>query len=107
MKVDTAGELIRQARQNAGLTQRALARKARTAQSVIARTELGENSPAWDTLIRILRSAGFTLDVSLEKVPVVDAKLLDDVPRILAMSPQQRLEEVALINRFIHAARPA
>lgn len=97
-------ELLRAARAGAGLSQRELARKARTAQSVVARIELGENSPSWETLMRLLRAAGFKLRATIERIPPVDRSLLDDVPRILRMTPEQRLEEVAEVSRFIAAA---
>ena len=88
----------------AGLSQRALAKKARTAQSVVARVEMGETSPSWDTLVRLLRAAGHTLRASLER-NTVDKALLDDVPRILRLTPEERLEEVAAVSRFISEAR--
>ena len=97
--------LVKMARVRAGLSQRELARKAQTAQSVVARVELGENSPSWDTLMRLLGAAGFKLRTTLEHAPVVDRSVLDDVPRILRMTPEQRLEEVAELSRFIAAAR--
>lgn len=87
------------------MSQRELAKKARTAQSVVARIELGETSPSWDTLLRLIRSTGHILRAHVEPIPVVDRSILDDVPRILAMTPQQRLEEVAQVSRFISAAR--
>jgi hypothetical protein len=31
--------------------------------------------------------------------------MLDDVPRILALTPEQRLREVAEVSRFLSAAR--
>lgn len=101
----SAVALLKEARTGAGLSQRELARKARTAQSVVARIELGENSPSWETLMRLLRAAGFKLSATLERVPIVDGSLLEDVPRILRMTPEQRLEEVAAVSRFIAAAR--
>src|SRR3954471_10257507 len=96
--------LVRTARQTAGLTQRELARKARTAQSVVARIELGETSPSWSTLAGLLKAAGFALSTTLQRTSV-DPQLLDDVPRILALTPEQRLREVAQVSRFLSAAR--
>lgn len=96
--------LLATARTAAGLSQRDLARKARTSQSVVARIELGENSPSWETLMRLLRAAGFRLQATLERVPVVDKSILDDVPRILRMTPEQRLDEVAAVSRFVASA---
>lgn len=99
-----AAQLVRDARLGAGLSQRALAKKARTAQSVVARVEIGETSPSWDTLMRLLSAAGHTLRASLER-HTVDKALLDDVPRILSLTPEERLEEVAAVSRFIAEAR--
>jgi len=97
--------LLRQARDRAGVTQRQLAARARTAQSVVARIELGETSPSWDTLMRLIKAAGFTLETSLEHLPVIDKSMMDDVPRILRMTPEERLEEVAQVSRFIAGAK--
>ena len=99
-----ASKLLQTARERAGLTQRQLARKAHTAQSVVARIELGETSPSWSTLARLLKAAGFSLSAGLRRMSV-DPQLLDDVPRILALSPEQRLREVAQVSRFLSAAR--
>ncbi len=99
-----AAELLSTARERAGMSQRELARKARTAQSVVARIELGETSPSWQTLRRLLKAAGFGLSAALERLEV-DPALLDDVPRILRLSPEDRLREVAQVSRFVMAAR--
>jgi hypothetical protein len=40
-----------------------------------------------------------------KRVPKFDPSILDDVPRILAMTPEERLDEVARVSRFIAAAR--
>jgi uncharacterized protein len=65
MTGSTAARLLIEARHRAGLSQRALARRARTAQSVVARIESGTASPSWETLERLLRGAGFALSASL------------------------------------------
>src|SRR6185437_13514153 len=102
------GTIVRQAREQAALTQRQLAKRAHTAQSVVARIELGTTSPTVDTVERLLRAAGFELATELRPKVVLDRQLLDDVPRILRLSPDDRLREVANINRFAaHAARNA
>ena len=89
----------------AGLSQRRLARKARTAQSVVARIELSETMPSWETLTSLLKWAGFELRAELQRIPVVDRQILDDVPRILRLTPEQRLREVANVSRFIAGAK--
>ena len=99
-----AAELLAAARERAGMSQRELARRARTAQSVVARIELGETSPSWLTLKRLLKAAGFDLSTALERLEV-DPAVLDDVPRILQLTPEERLREVAQVSRFITGAR--
>jgi len=99
-----AGQLLAAARERAGMSQRELAKKARTAQSVVARIELGETSPSWLTLGRLLKAAGFRLSSALQRI-TVDPAALDDVARILRLTPEERLLEVAQVSRFISAAR--
>jgi uncharacterized protein len=105
MSSPSAAELLRDARLRAGLTQRELARRARTAQSVIARIESGATSPSWDTLSRVLRAAGFELDATLRVQSADASHMLDDVPRILRLTPEQRLLELRNTSRFLAAAR--
>lgn len=105
MPVSSAADLLRQARTSAGMSQRELARKARTAQSVVARIELGETAPSLATLARLLHAAGFTLSADLVRIPRIDRSMLDDVPRILRLSPEERLREVGQVSRFITEAR--
>lgn len=101
----TAAELVHRARASAGLTQRQLARRARTAQSVVARVEGGLTSPSWDTLTRLLAAAGFELRAELDPRATGRSHALEDVARILRLSPTQRLDEVRNVNRFAHGAR--
>lgn len=105
MPSPSAAELLRKARDEAGVSQRELARRAETSQSVVARIEGGLTSPSWETLSRLLSAAGFELRLNLEPRPIPDSHMLDDVPRILRMTPEQRLAAVRNVSRFIAAAR--
>lgn len=98
---------MRTARRRAGLSQRELARRANTAQSVVARIEAGQTSPTWDTLSRILAAAGFDLVTELALQPVVGSHMLGDVARIMALTPEARLQEVANFSRFVAQAKRA
>ncbi len=100
-----AARLVREARRQAGLTQRALAERAGTAQSVVARIERGQTRPGSETLARLLAASGFELRAELVPLPVVDSHMLDDVGRILSLSPEDRLREVAHVSRLVAAAR--
>ena len=99
-----AAELLSTARKRSGISQRQLAQRARTAQSVVARIELGDTSPSWATLNRLLKAAGFRVVAVLRRI-AVDPALLDDVSRILLLTPEERLLEVGQVSRFIAAAR--
>lgn len=87
------------------MSQRELAINAGTAQSVVARIELGTTSPSVKTLNRLVKAAGFCIHAELEPIISVDRSLVDDVPRILAMTPEQRLREVAQVGRFVAATK--
>ena len=102
-----AGSILQAARARAGLSQRQLAARAGTAQSVVARIELGEASPTWDTLSRLLAAAGFDLDTQITVRPVAGSHMRDDVARILSLTPEERLREVANTNRFVSRVRRA
>jgi len=99
--------LVREARRRARLSQRELARRAGTAQSVVARIERGQTDPAAETLLRLLHEAGFRLSVELTPRREPASHMLADVPRILSLTPEERLREVANASRFIAAARRA
>ena len=103
--LDDTSVLVRDARLRAGLTQRELARRAETAQSVVARIELGRTSPTWETLTRLLAAAGFDLDATLAVRPVLGSHMLEDVARILRLTPEERLAEIANVSRLAAVAR--
>ena len=64
-------ELIRNAREQRGLSQRALAERAGVEQSTIARIELGDSDPAYSTVIRLLDAAGFQLPEPQPSIPTL------------------------------------
>lgn len=99
--------LLKDARERAGLSQRELARRARTSQSVVARIELGRTSPSLATLERLLAAAGFEVRGGIELRPVAATHMLDDVARILGLTPEDRLREVANLSRLEAEARHA
>jgi predicted nucleotidyltransferase/DNA-binding XRE family transcriptional regulator len=74
-----AASLIREARQSAGLSQAALASRARTSQQTIASYESGLKQPGAGTLERILHACGFELE--LARLPAASGsprRLLDE-----------------------------
>jgi transcriptional regulator with XRE-family HTH domain len=98
----TAAALLREARNRAGLSQRDLARRAGTAQSVIARIERGQTSPTWATLERLLAAAGLRL--SPETQPA-DGSMLYELPGMLRLTPEQRLGVAEGFSDFRYRAR--
>lgn len=64
-----ASALLRSARSRSGLTQRALAERAGTSQSVVARIELGRSSPTVATLHRLLEATGHVVEARLAPTP--------------------------------------
>lgn len=67
--VGSSGQLIRQARRQARLSQTDLARRAGVAQSVISAYESDRREPAMTTLSRLIEATGHRLSVALEPLP--------------------------------------
>lgn len=65
-----AGNLIRLARHDAGISQRELAKRAGTSQATLSAYESGKKSPGLETLARIVRAAG--RDLRIQVVPYDD-----------------------------------
>ncbi len=62
-----AGDLLREARTRAGLTQEGLAERAGLRQSVISVYESGRRQPSLPTLAAMVAATGYTLDVRLTR----------------------------------------
>jgi transcriptional regulator with XRE-family HTH domain len=85
------GDLVREARRRAGLTQRELADRAGTTQSSIARLETGQTSPSFDLVVRLIRLCGFRLDVFLD--PYDDSDLAQ-AEALLRSRPDDRIDDL-------------
>ncbi len=59
-----SGDVLKHARQAAGLSQSALAAKAGTSRTTLSAYEHGRKSPTLETTARILRAAGFDLTIT-------------------------------------------
>ncbi|HEV2755597.1 MAG TPA: helix-turn-helix transcriptional regulator [Actinomycetota bacterium] len=95
-----AGNLIKLARLQRGLTQRQLAARAGTSQAAIAAYEAGRRSPTVETLARIIRSAGFDLRMGLAELDDHDewlARYQESLPRE-ALDEVRRLDAALLDN---------
>ena len=58
-----AAALVRDVRDRSGLSLRALAERAGTSHSTLSAYEVGRVTPGFDTLDRIVRAAGFAIEV--------------------------------------------
>jgi len=99
-----ASQALRQARKRAGLTQRELAERSGVAQPAIARIEKGAVVPRVDTLERLLRACGQSLEVE-DRIGVgVDRSVIRE---LLRLSPKERIvraaEEANNLHRFLEA----
>ncbi len=98
-------QILKTARKRAALSQRELANRAGTSQSVIARIESGASDPSTNTLKNLVEASGFDLDIELAIRPVADSHMLSEVNRILSLTPEERLREVANVERFIKSVK--
>lgn len=106
--------LLREARARAGLSQRDLAARARTTQSVVGRIEAGLGNPNVATIERLLAAAGFELHAELRPLafdPVV-AAYKADIDRTLLRenlktTPEQRVRALQSLSRLADEARRA
>lgn len=83
------GELIREARLRAGLTQKQLSELTGRERSVIARWEQGANSPPIDSLMQVLHACGFDLPLALEPI---DKSADEELREALLATPSERVE---------------
>lgn len=84
-----ASALIRETRKRAGLSQKELAERLQTTQSVIARWETGRREPSFANLQRIARACG--LDLSVALVPQ-DSHDLSLARQTRDLSPGERIQ---------------
>lgn len=86
----TSGQLIRQARLTAGLSQAELAERLRMPRQQIVRWESDSVEPGLSTLRRLLRGCGF--DVSLSLVPYApDPEREARLEEIRRATPKERM----------------
>ena len=98
------GELIREARRRAGITQRQLARRLNTSQPVVARWERGHRSPDYDIVRRAVRMCGFELRSTLVERDLQDEATID---YSLRLTPLERLRHNQAMLDFEALARKA
>lgn len=81
--------VVKEMREAAGLSQRALAAKAGTSQPAVARYERGVAAPSWETLQRIAAACGRRLEIGVTPLP--DAHDVELAETLLGLDPLERL----------------
>jgi transcriptional regulator with XRE-family HTH domain len=99
-----SGDLLREARRRAGLSQAELASRAGKPTSVIGRWERNEVRPSLETLRELIRACGLDLHFSITREDLAQ----DGVIRgCLALTPGERLEQLEQAASFILDGRRA
>jgi transcriptional regulator with XRE-family HTH domain len=101
--MESPNTLARELRLGAGLSQRALARRAGTSQPAVARYERGVATPTWETLQRLAGACGQRLKISAEAVPDPHDVELADL--LLRLTPVERLRTLRRYARLHELAR--
>jgi transcriptional regulator with XRE-family HTH domain len=98
------GQLIREARLRAGLTQRELATRAGTTQSAIARVERGVTEPSFARVDSLVRACGFELIPRLARPDESDWSVASVN---LRLTPDARVRQHQAAVRFAREGREA
>jgi transcriptional regulator with XRE-family HTH domain len=99
-----SGDLIREARLRAGLTQADLGRRVGTAASAIGRWERGDVIPSFETLRALVRATGHDLTIGIARADDHDLVL---IRRSLKREPADRLEELVRVVRALQSMTAA
>lgn len=102
MESESFNTLVRELRLAAGLSQRALARRAGTSQPAVARYERGAATPSWETLQRLAAACGRRVRLSAEVAPEPHDVELAEL--LIGLTPEQRLHA---LPRYAHLRRLA
>lgn len=84
-----AGQIVRESRRRAGLTQRRLAQLAGVSQPLLARIESGAVQPTFDRLVALVRACGLDLDI---RVVPLDEDAWTMTERGSIATPDERLD---------------
>ncbi len=95
--------VIQKTRQRAGLTQAALAQRVGTTQSAISRLENGRVRPSLETIERLAKACGATLDLRLRTSEAPTAEFESN----LSLTPAGRLDQLIRAVQFVVEGRRA
>lgn len=92
-----SGDLIKEARLRAGLTQSELGARLGKSQSVIARWERGDVAPSFETVREVVRACGLDLTFFISKFDDSNVTIID---QNLQMTPAERFADLMARIRF-------
>ena len=95
--------VVRYCRLRAGLTQKQLAERAGISQPALARIESGRVKPRIDTIERLLRECGMSLQPMPRSGIGIDRTT---IRKMLELTPRQRLQSAAREARNLAALQP-
>ena len=95
--------VIQKTRQRAGLTQADLAQRVRTTQSAISRLENGRVRPSLETIERLAKACGATLELRLRTSEAPTAEFESN----LSLTPAGRLDQLIRAVQFVVEGRRA
>ena len=97
-----SGDLLREARLRAGLTQAELAGRAGTARSQISRYERSDVLPSLETLRRLVRACGLELGFRIFEADLEDhdATL---IAQTLPLTPEERVDRALRAIKHLYA----
>ena len=98
----TSSDIVRIARQRAGLTQRQLAQRSGHPRETIARWETGAREPSLESLRALVRACGLELVLALAAGDDSLTELVDDQ---LALAPVDRLQKLLPADEAADAMR--
>lgn len=101
MHTMNAGELLRAARRQRGLSQADLARRAATTQNYVSRIERGAVEPSLPTLQRFVHATGMRLRVDVESLPVGNEDRRQLRADFEASTPEQRVADAMALSQFL------
>jgi predicted transcriptional regulator len=96
------GQLVREARRRAALTQAQLAERAETTQSAIARLERGDVEPGFHRVVELVRAAGLELRVALVEYDDHDWSI---AAQNLQVTPARRVRNLKSFLASVEQAR--
>ena len=92
-----SGDLIKEARLRAGVTQSELGARLGKSQSVIARWERGDVAPSFETVREVVRACGLDLTFFISKFDDSNVTIID---QNLQMTPAERFADLMARIRF-------